>query len=288
MWSLTHKVHRYLPTEFCYYAYTSSEEEKYCTPCSNGNAAGNILEEAILQGVFELIERDSVALWWYNRVRRPAIDLRSFDEPYLETIERFLERRDRELWVLDLTSDLTVPAFAALSRRTDQPHEHIMIGFGAHFDPRIAVLRAVTELNQGLAWLLPPGAEDPKEIAEKLEDEDLRRWLQTATVENQRYLTPAEGAALRTARDYPKRWTDDLKDDVLVCQELLEKHGMEMLVLDQTRPDIGLPVVKVIIPGLRHFWARFAPGRLYEVPVKLGWLGEPLTEDQLNPIPMFL
>jgi ribosomal protein S12 methylthiotransferase accessory factor len=62
---------------------------------------------------------------------------------------------------------------------------------------------------------------------------------------------------------------------------------MEMLVLDQSRPDVGLPVVKVIVPGLRHFWKRFAPGRLYDVPVKLGWLAEPLDEAQLNPIPIF-
>jgi oxazoline/thiazoline synthase len=61
-----------------------------------------------------------------------------------------------------------------------------------------------------------------------------------------------------------------------------------MLVLDQTRPDIGMPVVKVVVPGLRHFWARFAPGRLYEVPASLGWLPRPLTEEELNPIPMFV
>ena len=75
---------------------------------------------------------------------------------------------------------------------------------------------------------------------------------------------------------------------MLLCQELIERQGMEMLVLDQTRPDIGLPVVKVIVPGLRHFWARFAPGRLYEIPVALGWVPEQLTEEQLNPVPMFL
>jgi len=61
-----------------------------------------------------------------------------------------------------------------------------------------------------------------------------------------------------------------------------------MLVLDQTRPEIGLPVVKVIVPGLRHFWTRFAPGRLYDAPVRLGWLERPLAETDLNPIPMFL
>jgi len=53
--------------------------------------------------------------------------------------------------------------------------------------------------------------------------------------------------------------------------------------LDQTRPDIGLRVVKVFVPGMRHFWARFGPGRLYDVPVAMGWVERPLTEDQLNP-----
>ena len=67
----------------------------------------------------------------------------------------------------------------------------------------------------------------------------------------------------------------------------MRRHGLETLVLDQTRPDIGLKVIKVYIPGLRHFWARFASGRLYDVPVKLGWLPQPLSEEELNPIPMF-
>ena len=63
---------------------------------------------------------------------------------------------------------------------------------------------------------------------------------------------------------------------------------MEMLVLDQTRPEINMPVVKVIVPGLRHFWARFAPGRLYDVPVQMGWQKKALREEDLNPIPVFL
>jgi ribosomal protein S12 methylthiotransferase accessory factor len=66
------------------------------------------------------------------------------------------------------------------------------------------------------------------------------------------------------------------------------RQGLETLVLDQTRPDVGLSVVKVIVPGLRHFWRRLAPGRLYDVPVRLGWLPAPVPEAQLNPTSMFL
>jgi ribosomal protein S12 methylthiotransferase accessory factor len=48
-----------------------------------------------------------------------------------------------------------------------------------------------------------------------------------------------------------------------------------------------MPVAKVVVPGLRHFWARYGTGRLYDVPVKMGWLERPLREDELNPIPVF-
>ena len=67
-----------------------------------------------------------------------------------------------------------------------------------------------------------------------------------------------------------------------------EDLGHEVLILDQSRPDVGLPVAKVIVPGMRHFWARHAPGRLYDVPVRMGWLDKALTEDDLNPVAMFI
>jgi ribosomal protein S12 methylthiotransferase accessory factor len=88
--------------------------------------------------------------------------------------------------------------------------------------------------------------------------------------------------------DYSRDYSDDILENIHLCQKIVEQQGMQMLVLDQTRPDIGVPVVKVVVPGLRHFWTRFAPGRLYDVPVKMGWLERPLKEEELNPIAMFL
>jgi ribosomal protein S12 methylthiotransferase accessory factor len=292
VWSLTRREHRFLPTEYCYFDYPVRDKDRFCCACSNGAAAGNTLEEAILQGFLELVERDSVALWWYNRLRKPAVDLDSFDEPYLSKLRTYLRRRHRDLWVLDLTSDLQIPAFAAVSRYTDRQPEQILLGFGAHLDARIAVLRAVTELNQFLAWLTPleqapppNGAARPQATGAAMGFGD---WLKTATLANQPYLIAAPDTSPRLGSDYPQTWADDLKEDVLTCQALVERHGMEMLVLDQTRPDIGLPVAKVFVPGLRHFRPRFAPGRLYDVPLRSGWLAQPLTEEQFNPIPMFL
>ncbi len=287
VWSLSRRQVRYLPTAYCYFGYPQPLAERTSKGCSNGNAAGNTIEEAILQGLLELVERDSVALWWYSRVRRPAVDLRSFELPYLAELEAFLKGHHREMWVLDITSDLGIPAFAALARRTDgapgQPEE-VLLGFGAHLDAKIALLRAVTEMNQMLIPLL--GAA-PGEIPEVITDKETRDWLASARLATEPYLVPLGGAG-RRASDFPRCATTDLKDDVLECQRRLEERGLELLVLDQTRDEIGLPVVKVIVPGLRHFWARFGPGRLYDVPAQLGWVARPLDETELNPVPMFI
>ena len=99
-------------------------------------------------------------------------------------------------------------------------------------------------------------------------------------------MQPAD-APLRRREDFGDWGNHDLWADVLQCQAILERRGHEVLVLDQTRSDVELPVVKMIVPGLRHHYARFAPGRLFDVPVQRGWLESPTAEEHLNPIPMF-
>jgi oxazoline/thiazoline synthase len=280
VWSLTHQQFKYLPTAYCYYRYPLPDDHRFCGGDSNGNAAGNTLEEAILQGFMELVERDCVALWWYNRIERPAVDLDSFDEPYLQALKGYYQTQHRDFWVLDITNDFNIPCFAAISRRTEGATEEILIGFGTHFDPQVAILRAVTEMNQSLGIDLDNGNTVP-------DDPDWQYWLKSATLENQPYLVGDRTVPAKVYSDYPYRYHDDLRQDVEHCVEIAAQQGMETLVLDQTHPDIGLNVVKVIVPGLRHFWSRLAPGRLYEVPVKMGWRSTRLTEEQFNPIPMF-
>jgi ribosomal protein S12 methylthiotransferase accessory factor len=286
LWSLTRRETRYLPTGFCYYDFPEQKSQRFCVACSNGCAAGNTLAEAVLQGFFELVERDSVALWWYNRVRRPGIDVDSFDEPYVKELRCSLANLGREMHVLDLTSDLGIPVFAAWSRRVGAGEEQIVLGFGAHLDARIALLRAITEMVQMMSHLHQNPIDGAATV--DINDAETVHWLRTATAENQPYLNPDVLSHPRTAADFPATWSDDVVDDVAECQERVEEQGLEMLVLDQTRPEIGLPVVKVVVPGLRHFWARFAPGRLYDVPVRLSWMSRSVPEEKLNPIPMFL
>src|SRR4029453_11984300 len=102
------------------------------------------------------------------------------------------------------------------------------------------------------------------------------------------YLYPADHLAVRRQEDFPEVRREDLRDDILAFVEKAARCGLETLLVDLTRPDAGLHAVKVVVPGLRHIWPRFGPGRLYEVPVRLGWREGPLGEDELNPVPLFL
>ena len=286
VWSLSRQRTRYLPTAYCYYGFR--DHGQFFTRCdSNGCAAGSSLEEAILYGFLELLERDSVALWWYNRLRRPAVDTRSFALPYWEEMERhYRHELHRDLHALDLTSDLGIPAIAVVSRRTDREVEDIIVGFAAHLDPAAALLQAVKEANQYLPSVREEGPD--RSTRYRLYSEETVRWWKTATYANQPYLVPDPEAPARRASDFPHLSTHDYGEDARACLRAAEGAGLEVLVLDQTRPDVGLPVARVVVPGMRHFWRRLGPGRLYDVPVKLGWLERPLREDEVNPISCFV
>lgn len=278
VWSLTGQTQRLLPTELLYFG-RGPQWSGQLSANSNGNAAGSCLEDAIVQGFLELVERDAVALWWYNRTTHPALDLDSFDEPWIEALRAHYRRLGREVWALDLTSDLGIPVFAALSRQAGAEGGRIVFGFGAHFDPRIALRRALTEMGQLFgAVVCRDSAGDP----------DLEAWWAHCARQCPEYLLPAAGGKAVGARDYRYTPAADLLDDIEAITALTRSRGLELLVLDQTRPDLGIPVVKVIVPGLRHFWARFAPGRLYDVPVALHRLAEPTPYERLNPIPLFV
>ena len=269
VWSLTRERRRYLPTSYCYNRHPAPPEARFSTMDSNGNAAGNCLEEAILQGFLELAERDATAIWWYNRLRRPGVDLGSFHDPYFQALLEHHRSHGWHLWALDLTHDLGIPTFVALGRFPS--NGRYCVGFGAHLDARIALQRALTEFNQ----LFDPEQQNPPP------------WLES-DMEDPSFLLPDETVPLKTPADFPSPSQEDIREDVRACVDRASRVGLETLVLDQTRPDVGLHVVKVVVPGLRHFWPRFAPGRLYDVPVRLGWRGTPLDEAQLNPFPLFL
>ena len=275
VWSLRDERFKHLPTGLLYYFHDAAADNMFAAD-SNGCAAGNTIEEAILQGFLELVERDACAIWWYNRLQRPEIDPDRLGDSYILELRAQFAAMGRSLWLLDVTSDLGIPVAVAVLHWKDDGRERIAFAAGAHVDPRIAALRAATELNQCLAVERmrhgsgAAAAESPSDPS-------------PAPLREHPYLRPRGKAPMRRA------WSSkfaglDRREQIIACVKLAKRFGLDVLVLDQTRPDLQIPVVRVIVPGLRPFDRRFAPGRLYDVPVELGLRKRPLREAALNPL----
>ena len=283
VWSLTNQRHRYLPTSMLYSMPAELRGNSDLIADSNGCAAGNTVEEAILQGFYELVERDAFSIWWYNQLRVPAVEMDSFNDEFLSSANNYYAKLGRDIWLIDVTADIPVPTFVAVSRKITGDTDEIIFGAGSHLDPRIAALRAVCELNQCLTWLPRPGSQSNRPM---IDDPLALWWWSTIHIDDCPWLAPIDHIDPKVATDFSVLESDDSQSDIIQCRRMIEDKGLEMLVLDQTRPDIEMPVVRVIVPGMRHFWARFAPGRLYDVPVNLGLLEASNSESELNPLPV--
>ena len=264
--SLMNSRRTLVPAMYCLLGYGAPE----CTADTNGCAAGPDPITATLNALLELIERDAVAIWWYNRVRRPRVFAPDIEASFHAAFPR------RLLTLIDITTDIAVPAVAAVS--AGENGRMVVVGAAAHPDAHEAARKAVAEAAQ-----LTAGVPDrtPRANSDTTpEERTLFRWWRTASLENQTYLRPSKQVRRYTVRPRHR----DAEASLEECIRNLDRLGLEAHYVDQTRPEIGLPVMRVFVPGLRHPWARFGPGRLYDVPVEVKWVRGPISESDLNPM----
>ena len=215
----------------------------------------------------EVVERDAVALWWYTRARRPALMIDSRADPYLDHMRDAQAGLGRSLAIIDIATDLAIPCFAAVS--ADSQGRRVCFGFGAHSDANRAVTKAVLEHNQMCSGLYQTNGTVGRPA--------LARWWEVVTVSAEPWLAPAPGSRPVSLDAYRGSFPET---GWQTAAAVLARHGMEVFVLDQTRVQTGLPAVKVFVPGLRPPWPRFAPGRLFDVPFRLGWVARRLRAEE--------
>jgi bacteriocin biosynthesis cyclodehydratase domain-containing protein len=255
-----------VPAACCLTGYQfGADEPKFAVADRSGLATGVTYADALAAALLELIEHDAVAIWWYNRVERPAIRPESFESPTLVTVGEALKEIGRRLWLLDLTTDLRIPAYAAISVMEDG--KELLLGAAAHASPRIAAEKAVTEVPH--LWLCMRVASMPPDFAS---------WLSTAVLLNQLQFQP------KNEIDSPPEPAPLTSSQIVaLCIQRMKSAGIRPIAVNLTRPDVLVHAVRAVAPGMRSTRNRRGPGRLYEVPVRLGWLEEARTEAELNP-----
>ena len=240
---------RWVPYEMVHTAYTLPRPTG--TGCfiatSNGLASGNHLLEAISHAICETVERDAATL---HSVRAPEdtashrIDPRTVDDPGCgEALDR-IDQAGLSAAIWDMTSDVGVPAFICRIIERRQPPvitEHDAEGMGCHPDRSVALLRALTEAAQSRLGVISGARDDPA------------GW-EYASWTSHEAPGPATDLAGEASRDFtavPAFDGDSFDADVAWELAALRAAGIsEVIAVDLTHEDFGIPVVRVIVPGL--------------------------------------
>lgn len=224
---------------------------------SNGLASGNELLEAINAGLFEVIERDAIALyrtrWARNKVPPAVVRLETIEHPLVLDLLARLERARVAPVLFDCTTDTDVPVYMAYVYDLEWRNFGVFKGYGAHLDPEIAMVRAITEAIQSRVIY----------IAGSRDDVFRHQYLRLKRDDDNRSLRGFKAIAREVdARQRRSQATPTFEGDTLVAMEKLRRVGLDqVLVLDLSRPDFPINVVKVIVPGLEGYMFDFyAPG----------------------------
>jgi ribosomal protein S12 methylthiotransferase accessory factor len=226
---------------------------------TNGLASGNHISEAISSAICELVERDAVALWHARDISarsRCRLDFASVTD---EDCRRLFEMYDKagitpRLW--NVTSDIGIAAFICdIPAQTEDPSvaSRRFRGAGCHPNRAIALARAMTEAAQTRLTYIAGIRDDLQDYSESLKDK-----LGAALLD-----AMSEAASPSAFEDIPNHDADDMLVDVRWELECLRAAGVKAAIaVDLTRPEFGIPVVRMIIPGLE--WdcthPRYIPG----------------------------
>ncbi|MBV9280358.1 MAG: YcaO-like family protein [Chloroflexi bacterium] len=218
------------------------------TPSSNGLASGNHLLEAISHGICEVVERDAAALWELPDAGMRAetrVDPATVDDPGCRRVLDRFERARIDVGVWEMTSDVGIPCFRCLiADREIDPFRPLYAaeGQGCHPARDVALVRALTEAAQSRLTVIAGSRDDT------FRDEYDRTTKEDVLARNRELLRP--GGPMKSFAG-PSRDNETFEEDVdweLAC---LRAAGIEQVVMvDLTRPELCIPVVRIVIPGL--------------------------------------
>jgi ribosomal protein S12 methylthiotransferase accessory factor YcaO len=245
---------------------------------TNGLASGNVLEEAICHSLCELIERDATSLAElnasalpYNFLRTmtkylsdngleidpvdgtefvdddskyPDVDISNIDfKPISNLVKKFNDAKI-PLIIKDITSPIGVPTFNASSIEwITEDYGYLAEGHGTHPDARIALLRAITEVSQTRAANIQGARDDLRKISYGNSNSDEKKTWQFMKSKNTIQFSEIKSFI-----------HDDILDDINFILSRLVSNGLkQVIVVDLTNPQIMIPVVRTIVPGLETF-----------------------------------
>lgn len=273
--------------------------------CSNGCAIGSSLEEAILYGMLEVVERDAFLMTWHAKLELPEIDLQTVRDPVLRLqIERLQYQSEFKLRAFDATMEHGIPVvwLMAISQEVKLETPSVLCAAGSHLSFEKAIANAIGELAPNAGFFQNHYQKHLDRINPMINDNNLCRSLEDHQL---LYAHPEMRSKFDFLLNTQTKLSlsqveerviahlpcEDLRDDLERLMERFFKEGHDIIVVDQTAPEhrqLGFHCVKVLIPGLipmtfGHKFRRLHNlPRLLEVPQRLGFRSGQLSVEELR------
>lgn len=217
--------------------------------CSTGLASGNSIEEAVMQAICEVIERHVLHKMYFNRPKVRQINLGTIEHPTLKSLIHNLKGKGFEVIANDFSDGWKIASVSALAFN---PKESIIFGenvkVGTSTDPEVALIRAITEVAQGRAVSLYRnryGTSSKGFFGAASKD----------SLEKYKWLT--EDSNMISIKDVQNISKDNFREEIEESVNDIRQKGYDVLAYDLTHPKLGIPVVRVMIPGLQpNFYAK--------------------------------
>jgi ribosomal protein S12 methylthiotransferase accessory factor len=235
-----------LPADWCLRRAADELSLKPRTALSVGVAAGPSFDWAASRALLELIERDAASLWWTGGRRGKTVPL---DEPAMVEIARLVatlrqQTNDRTSWLLDITTDIGIPVVVALS--CDRSGRQLAYGFAARLSIAEAARAAVLELCQTELAILLAKIKRIEIGEERLLATDRAHLERDAVICADRCeLLHPLGVRL------PCHETVSTTPDLSTIENAMARAGIEAALIDLTRPEFEIPVVRAVAPSLQ-------------------------------------
>ncbi|MGI6775078.1 YcaO-like family protein [Acetomicrobium sp.] len=232
-YSLIHKKPVLIPSALVYYPYISASGISFMFNDTGGLASGNTLEEAILQGISEVIERDAL-YYAYNLENLKNMYVIKFNNTKNSYIQNFINKALPHETIFshhikNENFNIGIPTISTFICYGQRKERRYFGGSGTNLDPEVALLRALTEMEQ-------------------------QKVRQKFLVElSPSYLIKHDGVGVKkciSIEKIPNQSTGYIKKDIGFCLDRLAKNNTDVIVVDLTHSDIGIPVVRIVIPKL--------------------------------------
>ena len=252
-WNLAHDIitgnDYYVLSNAVFHPYNhDSDVESLFKSNTNGLASGNVLEEAILHGIFEVIERDAWSIFEMTHKNYSQINIDSIESELINEIIDKFESQGIKIKLMDFTADINIPTIAASADDTVTRDAGLLtLGIGTHLDPEVAILRALTEVAQSRATQINGAREDTvrADFAREAGYERMKRI-------NKYYFRQEEEQI--NLSDIENKSTTSIDEDIdIVKEELIANDIKHVLYTDLTRPEVDVSVVRVIIPEMEVY-----------------------------------